>query len=224
MLASELITQVRAELLEPVPGFWSDVELLNSINRGEADYVQRVRGLDAVSQVHTIAGTRNYPLPLNFLSSILLEYKIDETNDTWTRVKPTSIQRLAQEDSNFLTGNVNARTDPSEYFIFNKELWLTPTPAETGRTLRLFYKRRAIALTATTSSLNVPDELSDAIRNYVLWKAWSKAKEMDLADEQKQLYFEAIGQGRRWSKKQVGDLVHRIDMETPQAWSDPAAE
>ena len=43
MQASEIISDCRFELLEPIPGFWTDAELLNQINKAQQDYVNQTR-------------------------------------------------------------------------------------------------------------------------------------------------------------------------------------
>ena len=105
---------------------------------------------------------------------------------------------------------------PQRYWIWNRSLWLDRAPdADNDTTLLLFFKSKPIPLTDATQSINLDDSLSEAITAYVLWKAWKKEKETDLADENQITYNQYIAEGRKFVKKQSGDQRNRIDIDSP---------
>jgi hypothetical protein len=87
--------------------------------------------------------------------------------------------------------------------------------AEFATTLYLFFKAKPIPLSLVTDSINLDDSLSEALTAYILWKAWKKEKESDLADEQQTIYLQYIAEGRKWVKKESGDQRYRIDIDSP---------
>jgi len=223
MLVSEIITDARKELLEyGTQLFWSDDELLRYYNRGELDFVNRTRLLEDTAYLSLTQGISRYPLPSNWLSSRAILHKSEDSsrNVSWRRIWPRNLEKVVQERSNFLDTSTNAQGRPIVYFIWNKEIYILPAPdTESATQLILFYKSKPLPITApSTESVRIDNSLSEGLTAYILWKAWTKEKEMDLAEEQKQIYFNYVGEGRRWSKKQLGDGRYQIDIESPESF------
>lgn len=218
MLASEIITDVRRELLEVSSGFWSDSELLRHLNRAEKDFVSRTHLLEDQAFLTTTVGTMDYELPDNWLSAklVLFNSKEDPTDkDAWKRLRPTSLEKMGQENENFLQNDTNTLATPEQYWIWNKRVYLYPVPRNSNAgDLYLFFQGKPIPITVLTQSINIDDSLSEALNAYVLWKAWSKSKETALAEEQKAIYAEYIGQGRRWAKRRSGDQRSKFDIQS----------
>ena len=212
MLISEVITSVRDELLEPVEGFWTDVELLRYANRAEKDYVNKTRIIERDAFMSLQQGRRDYPLPGDWFSAQAVFFK-DATSGDWRRVEATDLEKVSQVASNFLNNDTDNQKDPRKYFIWSGRIWFRETPKANGTDdIYLFYDGKSTGMTATTSSINIPEELSEALTAYILWKAWSKEKEAGLAQEQKALYEQYVKEGRRWKKKRAGDRKYRIDI------------
>ena len=216
MQASEILTDVRRELLETNAGFWSDAELLRLLNRAEMDFVNRTRILEDQAFLTTTQGIYDYPLPDNWMSAklVLINTKEDaDDDDAWRRVEPTNLEKMAQENVNFMRVDEDAQGTPSRYWIWNNRLHLNPPPdAMVSDNLYLFYKAKPIEITATTQSINIDESLSEALTAYILWKAWSKAKESTLAADQAQIYANYVGEGRRWAKRRSGDQRNKMDI------------
>lgn len=214
MTGADLITDIRKDLLEPVAGFWTDAELLTWINRAELDLSNRVRGFDRIATVTTVAGTPDYPLPSNWIGAKALFFNEPQSDGTedWHRLNPTSLEKVAQEHPNFLAVNSDARDVPQEYWIWDHSIYLYPPPKDSGRTVKMFFRGKPVPLAATTDSINVDDSLSDTVKHYVKWNAWMKEKELDLADFEREAYFEGVGQARKFYKYQATDMRHRIDV------------
>jgi len=224
MLASEIITDVRRELLESNAGFWSDSELLRHLNRAQMDFVNRTRILEDQAFLSTTDNVRDYPLPDNWMSAKLVLFnskKEADDDDSWIRLRPTSLEKMGQENPNFLNSPDNEESQPYQYFIWNKRIYLYPNPrAVVSGDLYLFYKSKPIQLTATTQSIEIDETLSEALTAYVLWKCWAKAKETALATEQKGIYAGYIGEGRRWAKRRSGDQRYKVDIISPISFNE----
>ena len=216
MLVSDLIAQVRSELQEASPGYWSNDELLSWLNLAEADYINRTRLLEDKATMTTVAGRVDYPLPSNWMSTKMVWYhKPDEGGvDHQWMLMPTNLEKMAEETQDPLTTSTTKRDDPSAFWIWGKTLNLKPPPKDDGHTVTMLYESKPIPLTQLTDSLNVDDSLADGPRNYVLWHAWLKEGETDRAMQAKAEYESCVRDGLRYKKKQMGNLARSIDIRT----------
>ena len=219
MTGQDLITEIREELLEPIAGFWTDAELLRQLNRGESDFSQRVRGFEGAASASTLQGQTQYPLPANWFSSVGIFYndKDISNNDHWYPLKPTDLQEMARENPDFLNASTSAQGKPKKFFIWQNSIYIFPAPDVTGDSnLKMFFKAKSTPLTSASSSLNVDDTLSGGIKAFVLWKAWEKEKEVEMADEQKQIYFDYVRQGLRMIKLRILNKINNVDIASNQ--------
>jgi len=206
MLARQILNDVRRELLEfGAQNFWSDAELLRHLNRAESDFVNRTRLLEDSAQLSLVEGRPDYPLPSNWLSArLVMLQRLDESGKKiWTRVHSSNLEKTAQESTRFLDTSEEDRGVPRSYYIWGNTLNLVPAPNDIAAgNLYLFYKSKPLALTnPDTDHIHLDDTLAEGLTAFVLWKAWAKEKETDLAEVQKQTYLEYVAEGRRWVKK-----------------------
>jgi len=222
MLASQIIQDVRRELIETSAQFWSDSELLRHLNRGELDFTNKTRLLEDSAQVTLVQGRLEYPLPDNWMSARLVLHKNENTDGTysWVRLLPTNLEKMGQTRQNFLNNTSDNQGRPTRYWIWGKSLWLDKAPsADYDTSLYLFFKSKPIALTSTSSPINIDDSLSEGLTSYILWKAWKKEGEDEKAQEHQLLYDKYVLEGKRWAKKQQGDrrigldIISSTDME-----------
>lgn len=218
--AMDILIDVRNELKETSPAFWTNTELLRLINRGVTDFTNRTRINRDKATLSLQEGRSAYPLPANFLSARLVMHKqVVDGQINWKRVWPSNIEKTTQEVGGIVMDDaVEAQGRPRRYFIWGNDIILKPTPDLaniSGSDLVLWYVAKAIPVVNLDQSIGIDDSLADAITAYVLWKAWLKEEELDRALEQKETYFEYIGQGRRFVKLQVGDERKSIDIDSP---------
>ena len=222
MQVQSIITFVRRELVETVGSFWTDAELLDLYNRAERDFVNRTRILEDRAQLDVVAGQSRYPLPPNWLSAKAVFYNdkggVSAAQDGWRRLIPSNLEKRAQENQNFLSANTENRGTPHTYWIWAREIIIEPAPLYTGSAdLVLFFKSKPTTITASSMQTNVDDSLADGLQAYMLWKAWKKEKEPDLADEARDEYVGFVRQGLRFVKKQSGDQRFRLDIQSTQS-------
>lgn len=218
MQAQTILTDVRRELIESTAAYWSDAELLRHLNRGELDFSNKTHILEDTAQLSLIQGRLDYPLPANWLSAKAVFFKIVNTDGTfrWKRLYPTNLEKNAQQQPNFMNTTDANQGTPQRYWVWNRSLWLDKAPDALNSTyLLLFYKSKPIALTAATQQINLDDSLSEALFEYIMWKALRKEQEFDAADEHKLEYDRYVAEGRKWVKKQSGDQRNRIDIDSP---------
>lgn len=219
MQAQLLIDQVRRELVETVGAFWTDQELLLLLNRAERDYINKTRLLEGRYVTGVTAGDPKIALPSNWLSARALFYNVPgqvlDPTQRWRRLIPTNLEKEAQERPNFLNTDPINQGQPAWYWIWGNELYLDPTPIQsTPNCIVMYYKAKPATLTDPSQQINTDDSLSEAISSYMLWKAWKKEKEPQLAGEAEADYARYIGEGRRWIKRRSGDQQYRIDINS----------
>lgn len=215
MLASELISDIRKELLEITGNFWSDTELLRLINRALAHYSGEVRYGEASAFLSTEAGEAEYTLPSNCLSVKIVMYKeVSDSGDVrWRKVEPSTLDELARIRSQFLNNETSRLDTPVYYAVWDRKIRLEPIPEVDGDSnLYVFFKQRSRQITATTQSIPLDESLVEAIHDFVLWKAWMKEKELQLAQDAKMRYDEGIRRGRRYVKKIAEAARHKVDL------------
>lgn len=225
MLVSQVILDARRELLETTGIFWSDAELLRLYNKGEMDFVNKTRILDDTAQLTLIAGQSDYPLPQNWLSAKAIFIKIvnEDGSIRWRRLWPSNLEKISQEDPNFLdTDTANSQGLPTKYWIWGRSFRTNRAPsAQYATIIYMFFKAKPIPATLTSQSINIDDSLGDALTAYVLWKAWKKEKEQDLADGAYAEYVGWVAEGRKWVKKQSGDQRFKFDIESGTGFTNP---
>jgi hypothetical protein len=220
MLASQVISDVRKELLELSPEYWSDAEILRYINRAQVDFANKIRVLEADAELSLVQGQIDYPLPSNWTSARLVLAKIvyDDGTYTWKRLYPINLEKAAQQQTDFLNTSDKNQGRPTRYWIWNRRLYLNKAPnAQFATTLHLFFKSKPLPILYATDTLSFDDELCEAITAYVLWKAWMKEQEFERADDQKTMYFQYVAEGRKWVKRESGDLRNRLDIDSQQS-------
>lgn len=218
MKASTIISDARRELVEMSASYWTDAEFLRIINRAEADFVAKTRILEDHSYLSLTEGRIDYPLPLNFVSVRAVFYKIVSSDGTyrWKRLMPSNLEKLAQQTPNFNNTDTDNRGTPGRYMVWNRSLWLDRAPdAENATTILMFFKSKPIALTSTDQEINLDDMHSEAIFEYLMWKALRKEQEFDTAEGHRLEYDRYVLEGRKWVKKQSGDQRNRIDIDSP---------
>lgn len=215
MQASELISDVRKELLEITGTFWSDAELLRIINRGIAHFSGEARIRETTAFLSTENGEAEYTLPANCLAVRIIMYKVvsSDGKSTWRNLKPTTIAELSRIRPQFLLNTTESLGTPEWYAVWDRKIRLERIPGDsTASNLFMFYKARITKLINVNQSIGIDDSLVEAIQDFVLWKAWMKEKEVQLALDAKLRYDEGIRRGRRYVKKLAQSARNRMDI------------
>ena len=63
--------------------------------------------------------------------------------------------------------------------------------------------------------MEIDTDLAEGLLAYILWKAWMKEQELDLADSQAIVYMSFVKQGLKMRKRQSGDQRYRMDIDSP---------
>lgn len=213
MKVKDIIQRVRRELLETAGAFWSDEELLDLINKAETELSHHIDVLEDTCYMSLEKGLNVYKLPANFLGvkAILLK---DEKESKWTKLNPSTINLMSRTNLSFLSTDEKSYGLPKHYFVWGDEIFFSPTP-DKEYTVYLFYKAIPFRKTSVEDELSFPDIFSEAIEEYVLWKAWKKEKELDLAKNSKTEFYESITKYKKFLKKRIETYRRQFYLDEP---------
>ena len=195
----------------------SEAELLRLLNRGVQHYTNATRLSESHAFLTTTPGIRRYVLPSTSLSVKLVMFKqVNDNGDTsWKILDLSTIERIANEFPNFLDTSIENRGTPSQVAIYDRTLELDRAPLTLNDSdLFIFFKSKPVNVPTVNSHIPIDDIATEGLIQFVLWKAWMKEKELALAKEAKNEYELEVRKGRRWVKKQMAMLRHRLDIVT----------
>jgi hypothetical protein len=103
----------------------------------------------------------------------------------------------------------NLWNEPSEYFVFNDQLWLLSPPTEV-RSFMAYYFRRPIALLADTDYPITPQHLDEAIIDASRVRAHTRSSEPNLAVSARSDLEEAFDDMRDDEEEDMHELQERV--------------
>ncbi len=224
MTGRDIVQGLRAEVIEPNPAFFTDTTLLYWINRAQADYVRRTRCFQSYAFMSSKVGLKKYPMPANWLASEKIFWNNPANGvPNWSPLKPTSLEKMAQENPNWLSDDSSMAGTIQQYFIQNRDLYVFPANRLDGQNdIFMFFEAKPIKLLTLDDQLSIDDSLVEGIASYCLWKMWKMDQENELAEQERVRYEGTtpggsggeIGQGLKWRKQRVLDGKWKIDIES----------
>lgn len=211
---NQIVDDLRAEITEPSPAFFSQSRMLTLINLAQNEFVRRCRVLQSYAYTSSVQGQAAYPMPPDWLGSEKVFFnKPNNGINAWRPLNPTNIEKMGQESPNFLSSNVDTQGVPAKCYVIGKTLYVYPTPMANGTNdIFLFYESKPIQLLTLNDSLSIDDSLYPGVRAYVLWKLWKQDNEDTKAAEEKANYEIEVGRGFKWKNKRILDGRWAIDM------------
>src|ERR1035437_2374551 len=208
--AQDVINDIRAEVIEPLPAFFTDARLLTLVNKGQDNLVRRARLLEGTAVTSTIAGQAQYAVPSDFLGSLRVFYNnVQNGVPSWLPLKNLSVEKMAQQYPNFLSNYNpnNALKIPFNYFFIGDQIQLYPIPSVGlgNNNLCMIYEQRPTQLTLLTSPLTIDPSLVDGVVAYVLWRAWSQDAEDTKSAFWKTEFEAEVGRAKAWKKLRALD-------------------
>ena len=168
---SSLITKIQAKINETSVLFFTSANLIAWIDEAQKYIVREAEILLQGSSTTTaVSSTQNYALPSDFLYFVRLTYdgyKLFQIN--FNEIDE------AEFDETLDVGL------PTNYYIFNDQFYLYPTPNNT-KTIKLWYYKSPTTLTLSTNSLEINSMWDDIVVAYALYCAKIKDDEYEMAD------------------------------------------
>jgi hypothetical protein len=211
---NDIVSDVRSEIIEPNPTFFSNNRMLELINLAQNEYVRRTRVIQSFAFTSTSIGQADYPMPSDWLGSEKVFYNLPNGGiDCWRPLNATNIEKMGQESPNFLSNNADTLGVPSKYYVIGKTMYIFAKPRTNGSNdLFLFYEASPLPLATLNDSLSIDDSLYPGVRAYVLSKLWRQDNEDTKADRELANYEKEIGNGFKWKNKRILDGRWALDI------------
>ena len=181
-----LLARIEATLQDTANVRWTVTELLNYINDGQREIVNIQPGATAThSNVQLVTGTKQ-SIPTDGLKLISVLRNMSSTINAATggrAIRLVSWDILDTQDPNWhdptATGDATHGTTPKHYlFDENDPLNFYVYPGVAGNAyVELVYSQRPTDLSAASSTIGIPDNYSNAIIDYCLFRAFTKDAE-----------------------------------------------
>ncbi len=168
-----LITKARRRINQTSETFHTAADMLAYAGEAQDYIVTETNCLEEISTSSVVTSQQAYALPSDFQDMDRLLYEDQRV----LRVDKTQIDELEIEEEEH-------SGEPEVYYIYDSQFWLFPIPSssEDGNELKLFYYKKPLALSATTSSLEIDTRFDGAVVAYMTYLAFLKEKEFDMAD------------------------------------------
>jgi hypothetical protein len=167
VLASEIITQVRANINEATAEFWSDADLLQWVNDGIKDIAKKTSCYQTIESIDLVASQ--------------VEYTITTTNyikvDAVHYVSPNKTSALQLSSPN-LVGRVEDVEEPEYYYDWAGKIGAFPVlPTRTTETLNLYIVPMPATI-ISSAAIPTPEPYDLALVYYVTARAWWRDRQM----------------------------------------------
>ena len=177
MNVQSAFSSIRFQLNETTAAFWTDTEIYGYMSEGELELSYRTGGIKAATTHTTVTDTSVYALPADVLRINRVTYdgkklkKVDDTDIDWL--------------DGTTYGSTVAAGSPEVYREFNDEITLYETPDDAKPLIFEIIKSPTVIGTASTQFTLVNDAIHKNVIPYTLWKAYTKANELNQADRYK---------------------------------------
>lgn len=177
MLASDIISRARIILNDGDSSRWADSELIGWINDGQrAIVVVRPDASATTATVTLVAGTRQ-SIPSDGIRLMDVMRNMSASGSGGRVVRNVDRDILDTQDINWHSATQQAVIKNFVYDNRNPKVFYVYPPATTAASLEIIYTKNPTDCTTSSSSLALHDIYTDALLNYVLYRAYSKDAE-----------------------------------------------
>ena len=199
LLLSDLLTICR-QTYNSAEGdtFFSDAWMRAQVFAGECELAISGWVIENSLNTTSVAGTRTLAYPTNVLG-------IKELRYNYLKLKKVSIDQDPKSSATEVTGT------PDSYGIWDKEIFLFPTPAESAIRIEIRVFSLPQLLTVSTSPLNVPDEYQIQLKDYILSQMSYKDLNMPLGQVYQSKWEQSVERAKQQKRKaERADKFNRV--------------
>jgi hypothetical protein len=169
------LTQIRSQLDEPNPQFWTNAELTNWINSGCESFARQTRTLRRLESIPVVASTQNYTAPSDFYAVYRIEFVPTATGQVF--VYPLEFMGYNEMDQAWGVYQTFPAAWPQAFTLWGNPPSLTirlfPVPNQ-GGLLNVFGYREPVPVVNGADPVDVLQGYEDAIIEYATYKAKRK--------------------------------------------------
>ena len=178
LLASNIVTQVRANISEPTAGFWTDEQIVQWINDGIRDIVKRTGCFQAIEAIDLVSGQVEYSITTANYTTILAVHYIDVNGNT----------NGLELSSPIMVGRAEDVEEPEYWYDWAGKIGVFPAvPTRTTETINV-YLIPTPALIISSDAIPTPEPYDTALSIYVTAKAWAKDRQSAKYAQAMQVY------------------------------------
>lgn len=178
-----------------------DADIIRWANDGQLDIVRRTECLQAHVETNSVAKDNSYALPPDAIRVRRVTYD----GNVLSRVELEELDGVNKSrEASDITGT------PTQYYIWGRQLWLYPTPSNSGTgNLDIYYLKAPATLGGDADVPDIPGHMHEDIVRYCL----ARAKELD----------EEFNQAEQiWNDYQMRTMLSFDEQHNPNADSYPA--
>lgn len=169
--------------------FFSSSEILDLMWQACIE-ISRLTGLIEQSYTtSTVASQQEYSYPTNAMSIKRITYN------------GAKLQKITMREDDAITGFNQSTTDegtPTYYFIWNREIYLRPIPADVG-TLKIFTQNEPQVITST-STLEIPTHFHMDLVHYICSQMAMKDQNVDVMKMHDEKWQMALINAQKWAR------------------------
>lgn len=191
-LLSEILTNVRSNLDESLPRFYTDAELTVWVNAAIKDIARRTELYGATATVSLVNGTQSYVCPTDMIRINRVEVEVAGDSRTY----PLEFRDNNAMDEVWATNQKTRNGTPCYFTLWGSppslgiKLW--PVPQSAG-TMTIYYYKQPAETTSPSATIPLPMGWDDAVVDFCEYKALRKARDARW-QEAKTLYEEKVGE------------------------------
>lgn len=174
MTPTEVYTVVRNQCAESATDFWGEAEVYTLMSMGEKLIAQRIGLLEKTTSFSSVTGTKVYNIA-SALSTTSLGVLTRVTYDSY-RLQGVDVNEFDAIEGNAYSG-VSVVGQPEYYYRYGDTLGFSPTP-DASKTITLYHKANPVAVTTASSGFSIPEEYSEYIIDYTLYRMFMKDQEL----------------------------------------------
>jgi hypothetical protein len=196
---SQLVTIIRSSY-NSADGdpFFNDAWMQNQVFAAEMELAIAGYVIENSLQTTSVSGTRVLAYPSNVLG-------IKELRYNYLKLKKVPLDQDPKSSSTDVTGT------PESYGIWDKEIYLFPTPAVSLDVIEIKVFSMPQMLITSTAALNVPDEYQIQIKDYVLAQMCFKDQNINLGNTYLQKWEQSVQRAREAKRRaERSDRYNRV--------------
>ena len=152
--------------------FHSDADFIAYADEAQKYVSEQSQCLEEKLETVTVKDQADYDVPDDFL--VMIRLLVDGK-----RARPISFEHIDDEELEESEINI---TGEAFYYLFADEYTIIPTPEASSVVIKLFYIKEPTNITALANTLVIPSYLEDSLVSYMVYAAWLKDVEYDLAE------------------------------------------
>lgn len=222
MLASDIIDRARLVLNDTVATYrWADSEFFKWINDGQrAIVLVRPDASVSVETMTCAAGTKQ-ALPSGAIRLLDVSRNINADNSAGRAVRLVDRDILDSQNPNWHSDTQETAVKNYLYDNRSPNVFYVYPPAKSTSKLEIVISKNPTDVTATTSTLALADIYSEALLNYVLFRAYSKDAEFATNAQLATSYFQVFS--AMLGIKTQKDVGYSPDLNSKGGNPNPAA-